>query len=125
MMLERILFESGYFSMKPFRPNVLGKRCQDATISISAVNGDCPCFSRFSAASRIFSGTVKSSTFGFVAVATRSPNRLRFAWNWIRTSFGFDPPRRLKQTRPLLVKSIYGLCENLLTAGKRDRQHER
>src|SRR6185369_5427499 len=33
-------------------------------MSASALKGDCPCLSRVSAASRIFSGTVNSSTFG-------------------------------------------------------------
>src|ERR1043166_2831213 len=108
MMLDKILLESGYFSAKPFKPKVVGNFCHDATINISAVNGDCPCFSRFSAARRIFSGTVKSSTFGFVAVDTRVPQSSKVCGETVRTSFGFDPPEwRLNQiTPPLFNKSI-------------------
>src|SRR5260370_15102962 len=97
MMLLRILFESGYFSVNPLRPKVLENLCQDATISISAVNGDCPCFSRFSAASRIFSGTVKSSTFGFVEVATRIPQSSKGLPEMDSNLLWFRSPTRLKQ----------------------------
>jgi hypothetical protein len=39
------------------------------------------------------------------------PQSSKVCLNRIRTSFGVDPPRRLKQTGTPFVKSIYGLCK--------------
>src|SRR5262249_42557973 len=61
MMLASTLFESGYWSEKPFRPKALGNFCHAATMSASALKGDSPFPSRSAAASRIFSGTVHSA----------------------------------------------------------------
>src|SRR5262245_38192900 len=75
MMLASTLFESGYWSEKPLRPNARGNFCHAATMSASALKGDSPFSSRSEAASKIFSGTVHSAI-----VVTLHPNRCTRRW---------------------------------------------
>src|SRR6516162_7487529 len=72
MMLASTLFESGYWSENPFKPNARGNFCQEATINASALKGDSPFSSSSEAAKRIFSGTVHSAI-----VVTEHPTVVR------------------------------------------------